>query len=385
MYYLKLILRNALRHKLRTALTTLGIVIAVLAFGLLRTVVDAWYAGADAASNTRLITRNAISLVFPLPVTYVERTRRVPGVKGISFANWFGGVYISERNFFPQFAVDADTYFDLYPEFMVEPTELKAFKRDRKGCIVGRKLAATYGWKVGDAVPLRGTIFPGTWEFVIRGIYRGREKSTDEAQFFFQWDYLNETMKQVAPRRANQIGIMFVRIDDPAQAPSITQEIDRTFRNSLAETLTETEKAFQLSFVSMTEAILAAIQAVSYVVILIIMAVMANTMAMTARERYGEYATFKALGFSGGFVAGLIVAESFGLALLGGLAGIALTYPLAGIFADAMGTLFPVFFVSDRTVVLQLAAALVVGLCAAAVPAWRAARIRIVDGLRAVA
>ena len=384
MCYLKLILRNALRHKLRTALTTLGIVIAVLAFGLLRTVVDAWYAGADAASNTRLITRNAISLVFPLPVTYVERTRRVPGVKGISFANWFGGVYISERNFFPQFAVDADTYFDLYPEFMVEPTELKAFKRDRKGCIVGRKLAATYGWKVGDAVPLRGTIFPGTWEFVIRGIYRGREKSTDEAQFFFQWDYLNETMKQVAPRRANQIGIMFVRIDDPAQAPSITQEIDRTFRNSLAETLTETEKAFQLGFVSMTEGIVIMIRIVSFLVIAIIMAVMANTMAMSARERHAEYATLKAIGFGPAFVRRLILGESLLIALAGGALGCALTFPVARAFVERMGTLFPVFNVSTETVAMQMTAALVVGLVAALVPSVRASRMRIIDGLRAV-
>ena len=384
MYYLKLILRNALRHKLRTALTTLGIVIAVLAFGLLRTVVDAWYAGADAASNTRLITRNAISLVFPLPVTYVERTRRVPGVKGISFANWFGGVYISERNFFPQFAVDADTYFDLYPEFMLEPAELKAFKRDRKGCIVGRKLAATYGWKVGDAVPLRGTIFPGTWEFVIRGIYRGREKSTDEAQFFFQWDYLNETMKQVAPRRANQIGIMFVRIDDPAQAPAIAQEIDRTFRNSLAETLTETEKAFQLGFVSMTEGIVIMIRIVSFLVIAIIMAVMANTMAMSARERHAEYATLKAIGFGPAFVRRLILGESLLIALAGGALGCALTFPVAHAFVERMGTLFPVFNVSTETMAMQMTAALVVGLVAALVPSVRASRMRIIDGLRAV-
>ena len=384
MYYLKLILRNALRHKLRTALTTLGIVIAVLAFGLLRTVVDAWYAGADAASNTRLITRNAISLVFPLPVTYVERTRRVPGVKGISFANWFGGVYISERNFFPQFAVDADSYFDLYPEFMLEPAELKAFKRDRKGCIVGRKLAATYGWKVGDAVPLRGTIFPGTWEFVIRGIYRGREKSTDEAQFFFQWDYLNETMKQVAPRRANQIGIMFVRIDDPAQAPAIAQEIDRTFRNSLAETLTETEKAFQLGFVSMTEGIVIMIRIVSFLVIAIIMAVMANTMAMSARERHAEYATLKAIGFGPAFVRRLILGESLLIALAGGALGCALTFPVARAFVERMGTLFPVFNVSTETMAMQMTAALVVGLVAALVPSVRASRMRIIDGLRAV-
>jgi putative ABC transport system permease protein len=384
MYYLKLILRNALRHKLRTGLTTLGIVIAVLAFGLLRTVVDAWYAGANAASNTRLITRNAISLVFPLPMTYADRIRKVQGVKAISHANWFGGVYISERNFFPQFAVDADSYFDLYPEFIVEPAQLKEFLRDRKGAIVGRKLAAQYGWKVGDAVPLRGTIFPGSWEFVVRGIYRGREASTDEAQFFFQWDYLNETMKATVPRRANQVGIFFVRITEADLAASVSQEIDRTFRNSLAETLTETEKAFQLGFVSMTESIVIMIRIVSFLVIAIIMAVMANTMAMSARERLSEYATLKAIGFGPAFVRRLIFGESLVIALAGGVIGCLLTFPVARAFVNQMGTLFPVFNVSTGTVVMQLAAALVVGIVAALVPSVRASRVRIVDGLRAV-
>jgi putative ABC transport system permease protein len=384
MYSFKLILRNALRHKLRTGLTMLGIVIAVLAFGLLRTVVDAWYAGAEAASSTRLITRNAISLIFPLPLTYAERVRKVPGVKAISYANWFGGIYQEPKNFFPQFAVDAHTYFDLYPEFMVEPAQLKEFKRDRKGCIVGRKLANQYGWKVGDSIPIKGTIFPGTWEFVVRGIYKGKEPSTDEVQFFFHWDYLNETMKATAPRRANQIGIMFARIADPGLAAQVSQEIDRTFRNSLAETLTETEKAFQLGFVSMTEGIVVMIRIVSFLVIAIIMAVMANTMAMSARERLAEYATLKAIGFGPAFVRRLILGESLVIALAGGGVGCLLTWPAAKAFASSVGTLFPVFNVSTETVALQIAAALLVGVVAAAVPSVRASRVRIIDGLRAV-
>ena len=179
---------------------------------------------------------------------------------------------------------------------------------------------------------------------------------------------------------------MFIEsLADPQRAAEVSAAIDATFKNSLAETLTETEKAFQLSFVSMTEAILLAIEAVSYVVILIIMVVMANTMAMTARERGPEYATLKALGFSHAFVAALIFGESIGIALAGGLAGIALTFPVAHAFGQAMGTLFPIFFVSESTVAMQLAAALVVGLVAALFPAWRSGRVRIVDGLRAVA
>ncbi len=385
MYVVLLVLKNAFRHKLRTALTIVGIVVAITAFGLLRTIVQAWYAGAEATSSARLVTRNAISLVFSMPLTYAEKIRQVPGVASVSWANWFGGVYITERNFFPQFAIDAATYLDMYPEFVLNPAEKKAFLVDRKGAVVGRKLAEQYGWKLGDQIPIRGTIFPGTWTFTLRAIYDGVDAKTDETQFYFHWQYLNESIKKRFPRRGDQIGIYVVEIRDPSQAAAISQDIDATFKNSLAETLTETEKAFQLGFVAMTEAILVAVQAVSFVVILIIMAVMANTMAMTARERYGEYATMKALGFANHFVALLIFAESLGIALAGGVLGILLTFPLANAFAGAMGTLFPVFFVSRETVLMQVAAAVIVGVVAAVVPAWRAANVRIVDGLRSIA
>jgi len=379
-----LILRNAFRHKLRTTLTIVGIVVAVVAFGLLRTIVDAWYAGANASSSARLITRNAVSLVFPLPLTYAARIRQVPGVASVAWANWFGGVYVSERNFFPQFAISTPTYLDMYPEFLLSPEERKAFLTDRTAALAGRKLAEQYGWKVGDQIPLRGTIFPGTWTFTLRGIYDGADKGTDQSTFFFHFDYLNETMKRQFPRRGDQTGVFVVQLKDPQQAAEVSEAIDATFKNSLAETLSETEKAFQLGFVAMTETILLAIQAVSFVVIVIIMAVMANTMAMTARERYGEYATLKALGFGNGFVAFLIFAESMAIALFGGIIGIALTFPLARAFGDAMGSLFPIFFVGEQTVIMQIVAATVIGVVAAAIPAWRAARVRIVDGLRAV-
>jgi putative ABC transport system permease protein len=383
-YLLRLVLKNSLRHKLRTSLTVVGIVVAITAFGLLRTIVDAWYAGANASSSARLVTRNSISLAFALPLTYAQRIRQVDGVTGVSWANWFGGVYITERNFFPQFAIDAASYLDLYPEFILPPDEKKAFLVDRQGCIVGRKLADKYGWKLGDQIPLRGTIFSGTWTFNLRGIYDGADAGTDQSTMFFHWALLNETIKKRFPRRGDQTGVFIVQLKDPAQAAPASAAIDAVFKNSLAETLTETEKAFQLGFVAMTEAILIAIQAVSFVIIVIIMAVMANTMAMTARERGSEYATMKALGFGGGYVALLILGESMVIALTGGLIGIALTFPLAHAFADAMGSLFPIFLVSDETLAMQLGAALIIGLVAAALPAWRAANIRIVDGLRAV-
>jgi putative ABC transport system permease protein len=380
----RLVAKNAFRHKLRTLLTVVGIVVAITAFGLLRTIVDAWYAGANASSSARLITRSAVSLVFALPLTYAQKIRQVEGVKSVSWANWFGGVYISERNFFPQFAVDVPTYLDMYPEFVLPAAERKAFMTDRKGAIVGRKLAEQYGWKVGDTIPLRGTIYSGSWNFTLRGIYDA-DKGVDQSTMYFHWEYLNEAIRKLYPRRADQAGVFIVQLKDPAQAAEVSAAIDATFRNSLAETLTETEKAFQLSFVAMTEAILLAIQAVSFVVIVIIMAVMANTMAMTARERGSEYATLKALGFSGGFVARLILAESLGIAVVGGSLAIVLTVPIAHAFADRMGTLFPIFFVSEETMLFQVAAALAVGLVAAAFPMWRTASVRIVDGLRAVA
>ena len=380
-----LVLRNAFRHKLRTTLTIVGIVVAITAFGLLRSIVEAWYAGADATSSTRLVTRNAISLVFPMPLTYAQKIRQVDGVAAVSWANWFGGVYITERNFFPQFGIDADTYLDMYPEFVIKPEEKKAFLVDRNGAVAGRKLANQYGWKIGDQIPIRGTIFSGTWTFTLRAIYDGADAKTDETQFYFHWKLLNETIKQRFPKRGDQVGFYLIEIRDPTRAAEVSQAVDATFKNSLAETLTETEKAFQLGFVAMTEAILLAIQAVSFVVIVIIMAVMANTMAMTARERYGEYATLKALGFSNAYVAWLIFAESLGIASLGGVLGIALTFPLANAFASAMGTLFPVFGVSSETLAMQAGAAILIGVVAAGIPAWRAARARIVDGLRAVA
>ncbi|MBS1136223.1 MAG: transporter ATP-binding protein, partial [Proteobacteria bacterium] len=324
MYLIKLILKNALRHKLRTLLTLVGLIVAVVAFGLLQTVVGAWYAGAEGASSARLVTRNAISLVFPLPLTYRQKLRSVEGVRQVSNANWFGGIYKEAKNFFPQFAVDAPTYFQLYPEYVIAEDQMKAFLRDRRGAIVGRKLAQTYGFKLGDAVTLKGTIFPGNWEFVIRAIYDGRDARTDTSQFFFQWDYLNETLKKTVPRRANTVGVYVLELADPGRAAAVSREVDALFQNSIAETLTETEKAFQLSFVSMTEAIVVAIRAVSFLVIFIIMAVMANTMAMTARERLSEYATLKALGFGPGFLVRLITGESLAIALGGGLAGVAL-------------------------------------------------------------
>jgi len=384
MYYLKLIFKNVFRAKLRSSLTIIGLVIAIVAFGLLQTVVDAWFAGSNASSASRMVTRNAISLVFPMPTYYRERMRAVSGVKAVTLLNWFGGIYKEPRNFFPQFAIDHENFFDLYPEFLMPVDQLLAFKRDRQGAAVGRKLADEFGWKIGDTIPIRGTIFPGTWTFTLRAIFDAKDETTVTRQMYFHWDYVNEYLKQKYPRRTDQIGTFVIEVNDPSRVADIAKAIDAEFKNSLAETLTESEKSFQLGFIAQMEQIILTIRIVSFVVIFIIMAVVANTMAMTARERLTEYATLKALGFSPLFVAALIFGEALALSLIGGGLGILLTFPIAKIVGVIASAVFAVFRVSQTTVLMQLACAVVVGIAAALVPSWRSARIKIVDGLRHV-
>lgn len=381
---LRILFRNAFRNRLRTGLTILGITVAILAFGLLRTVVAAWYAGVEAASAARLVTRNSVSLVFPLPLSYKEKIRQVSGVRSVSWGNWFGGIYIEEKNFFPNFAVDAPKYLELYPEFILSEDHRKAFLGDRKGFVAGRRIAAQFGWKIGDTVTLRGVIFPGNWDFVLRGIYRGRDKTIDETQFFFHWDYLNEMVRRLYPGRADQVGFYMIGVTHPDLAAEVSAAVDDMFRNSLAETLTETEKAFNLGFISMTSTIVLAIQLVSVVIIFIIMVVVANTMAMTTRERIGDYAILKTLGFGGRHIAALVFGEALVITLTGCVLGMILTFPVARAFADSLPNFFPVFNVSNETLALDVAAALLVAGAAGVIPTRRAIGIRIADGLRRI-
>ena len=383
MHALKLILRNALRHKIRTGLTVIGLLIAVLAYGLLQTVVDAWYAGASAASSTRLVTRSSISLAFTLPVSYESRIRAVEGVTTVARSTWFGGIYKEPKNFFPQFAISAN-YLDLYSEYVIPDDQRQSWLRDRRGALVGRQLADQFGFKVGDVINLRGAIYTGDWTFVVRGIFEGADDSKITRHMLFHWEYLNEWLRARPARRADQVGVYVLGIDAPDRAAAISRAVDAQFQNSMAETLTETEQAFQLAFVSMSNEIIAAIRVVSYVVILIILAVMANTMAMSARERTPEYATLKALGFGPGYIAVLIFGESLAICLVGGGTGLLLTPYAATAFKQASGGVFPIFVVSQATVTAQWLCALAVGLVAALVPALQASRVRIVEGLRAV-
>jgi putative ABC transport system permease protein len=387
MFVLRLVLKNALRHKLRTVLTILGIAIAVTSFGFIRTILTAWSAGVEASATNRMITRHAVSFIFPLPLAYRDKIAGVPGVETVSFANWFGGNYKDPadfNNFFPRFGVDAETYLDVYPEFILPEEDRRAFLSERNACIIGEKLARQQKLKRGDLMPLEGDIYPGRWEFVVRGIYRGKDPSVDETQMLFHWKYLDERITEIQPTRSGNVGWYVFRVADPSEMPRIARAIDELFFNSRASTKTETEKEFQQSFVSMSSAILSSLEAVSIIIVGIILLVLANTIVMSARERRREYAVLKTLGFRPYHISGLIGGESLLIAVLGGALGLALTYPLAQAFSSVFATLFPVFRVEVETVALASLVALAAGLAAALIPTVRTLRMRIAEGLRAI-
>ncbi len=358
--------------------------IAVMAFAVIRTAIEAWYSQAEAASPDRLVITNSISLTFFLPLAYGNKIADVPGVTSVSWAQWFNGVYVDPKNFFMQFAVEPKSYFGMYPEFVVPTDEMENFLKERNAVLVGRRLADRFGWKVGDAVRLKGTIFPGDWDFVIRAIYTGAKENTDESTWYFHFDYVDERMRAESPGRAGYVGSFIIQIDDPTQAAPMSDQIDALFKNSAAETKTQTEEAFLLSFVAMAGSIVAGLQIISGLVIGIILLVLANTMAMTARERISEYAVLKTLGFQRFHVIGLIFGESLFIACLGGAAGILLTFPIVGLMKQALSDFFPVFPLPLLTFLLAGLAAIVVGLIAAIFPTMKALRTSIVDGLRVV-
>ena len=385
MKVLKLIIKNTLRHKLRTLLTILGITIAVIAFGLLRTVVSAWYAGVEASSANRLITRQAVSFIFPLPYHYKEKIAQVPGVEKVTFATWFQGVYKDKNQFFSRMAVDAETMLDVYPEFKLSSEEIEAFKKERTACIVGRDIANVYGFKIGDVIPIEGDIYPGRWEFVVRGIYQPRDKTTDGTQMLFHWDYISERMKQEWPERANDVGWYIVKIKDPSMAGTISKQIDDLFRNSSAETKTEDERSFQQSFMASVSAIITAMNVMSFVIIGIIMLVLGNTMIMAARERTREYAVMKTLGFSAKHIIWLILGESFLISAIGSAIGLFTLVPIVEFFAGFIPKgYFPIFNIETATFIMAGVSALLIGVIAAVFPVQKALRTTIVDGFRHV-
>ncbi len=383
MSMLKLIAKNSFRHTLRVILTIIGISIAVLAFGLLRTVVTAWSAGVAASSPNRLVTRQAISFIFTLPYAYKDKIATIPGIDQVSYFNWFGGTYIDKNQFFARVACDPETLFKVYPEYQLSPNEKAKFLSERNACIVGNETAKRYNLKIGDIMNIDGDIYPGKWQFVVRGIYTPRTKSDDATQMFFHWNYLNERMKADYPNRADEIGWYVIRIKDAGASATISQKIDNLFKNSRAETKSETEGQFQQGFVASSGAIIGAINIMSYLIIGIILLVLCNTMIMTARERTREYAVLKTLGFTGKHLFTFIAGEALIISCIGALIGLSLLIPIVQGFESFLPKgWFPVFNIENSTYLMAGSSALLVGIIASIVPIYRALNTRIVDGLR---
>ncbi len=380
---MNLLIRNTLRHKVRSVLTIFGVGVAVMAFALLRTVVTAWHAGVEASAANRLITRHAVSFLFPLPLAYRDRIAQVPGVNKVTYAMWFSGVYIDKNQFFARLAVDSETFFDVYPEFLVEREQFATFQRERNAAIIGVEIARRYNLKLGDIMLLEGDVYPGQWEFVVRGIYQPRDQTTDPATMMFHFKYVEERVRQEAPDRAGQVGWYIVRIANPDDAAPVSEAIDKLFENSRAETKTETERTFQQNFLSAASAVITAMNIMSFVIIGIILLVLGNTMIMSARERTHEYAVLKALGFSGAKLFSLIAGESLILSILGSALGLLGTLPAVVGFQTVLPKgWFPVFYVKPETILFAGISGLLIGFAASLIPVRRILSTRIVEGLR---
>jgi putative ABC transport system permease protein len=382
MKFVGLVLRNLWRSKLRTGLTIVSTAVALFLFVMLRTLVTSLDASVDVADASRLVVRRSTSLIFPLPLSYRERLAGVEGLSGITWMNWFGGINpADERGFFAQFAVDEDTFFDLYPELLLEPEELAAFKSERTACVVGTKLAKRYGWKPGDNVTLRGTIYPGEWTLTVRGIYRPKTPEVDTNTLYFHWKFLDERMR-AAGQDGGEVGVYVVRLADVDQAAAMAQRIDALFANSSAESRTETEKAFQLGFVTMMGNVRGAVRILAAFVLSGFLLVGINTMLMAARERTREIAVLKTLGFPDGLILRLVLIESTLIALLGGLIGtLGAGFVLTGL-ANSGNSMFATFLVRRDTLVIGIGIAAAMGMLAGLLPAIGAARLRVVDALR---
>ncbi|MGH7503172.1 MAG: ABC transporter permease [Longimicrobiales bacterium] len=374
---------NLRRHLRRTILTVLGLGIALFLFVTLRTFLRTLQTVGDVGSEARLIVSNKLGITFPLPQAYRTRLVGQDGVNAISYATWFGGVYQDPRNFFANFAVDAETYLALYPEMVLPADQKQAFMADRTGAIAGVRTMERFGWRVGQTVMLRGTIFPGEHTFNIRGVYHAGKKGFDETSFVFHHRYFDE----IARASGNDAiaGWYVLGVTDPQAAPAIARAIDRSYENSASPTRTQTEQAFNLAFVGLYGNIGFFLNAIGLAVVFAILMVAANTMAMSARERFSEVAVLKTLGFTDRDVLKLVLSEAFvvtGLGLVVGLGGALLVFNLADF--DAGG------FVPGLRVTLPAAAiatgiALLIAVVSGAVPAWQSARLRVVDALRYVA
>jgi putative ABC transport system permease protein len=385
MTYPLMVVKNAFRNRFRTALTILGIAVAVLAFEFLRTTVDVWNAGLTAAAEDRLVTRHKVSITMWMPHTYYERIQSSSqDISAVGYANWVGMVYPKdEHSFFGNFAVDSDNYLAVYPEIVVAPDQLAAWKADPAGAIVGEVLAAKYGWKVGDRITLRGTIYPGDWTFNVRALYTTTNRAIDKSSFMFHWKYLNDGVPETI---REQIGWFVIRVKDPTKGAAVAQAVDKSFESSEAETLTESERAFNLEFLTMYAAIFTALDVVSVVILLIMTMIVGNTIAMGVRERTHEYGVLRAIGFTPRHLMFFVFGESLIVTTIGAALGLLLALPMVNGFGkfieDNFGSFFPYFAISSGTVALGAGLALLVGIVSAALPAWTASRLQVTGALR---
>jgi putative ABC transport system permease protein len=379
MKYLPLLWSSLWRKKVRTIFTLLSIFVAFLLFGLLMTIRGAFSFGVDIAGLDRLVLIHKVSLIMPLPVSYLERLRSTEGVVLASHQTWFGGVYQDPSNFFAQIAVDPESFLKIYPEFRVPPDQLAAWAADRQGVIVGVDLARRFNWKVGDRIPIQGTIWQPkqgqTWEFNVVGLYDG-EQGIDKTQFFFRYDYLNEN------RRTGDglVGWYVVKIADPSSAQAMGAKFDEMFANSSAETKTTTEKGFVEGFAKQVGDIGAIMVAILIAVLFTMLLVAGNTMAQSVRERTNEVGVLKTLGFSNGSILALVLGESVLIAVLGGAAGLGLAWFIVQ-QGDPTGML-PIFILPARDVAVGAGLIVLLGLVAGALPAATAMNLKITDALR---
>ena len=384
--------RNLLRNRFRSALTVLGVAVAVLTFVMLRTVVFAWYVAGEAAAKDRVVSRHKVTFVMTLPRKYADDVKQTPGIKAVTFANWFGGKDPRhEQEFFGSLGVDAATYFQVYDEMKVDPDVLARWKEDRSGAIVGDVLATKMGWKVGDKVTLDSGIYPTTpdrpWTFNITGIYMATAKSVDRSSFIFHFDLLNDAMPEA---RRDQIGWIVSRVVDPSRAADMGVTLDRMFDAKDIQTLSQDERSFNTSFLAGVSAVLGALDVISLVILVIMMLILGNTIAMGVRERTNEYGVLRAIGFLPSHIAGFILGEAALLGALGGAVGLLLAFPVVerGMgrwLEENMGAFFPYFRIAPRDAVIAMLLAIVLGVVAAALPARGAFKLRVTEALRRVA
>jgi putative ABC transport system permease protein len=383
MKYLVLVLVNLKRHKLRTVLTMLSILVAFLLFGYLSAIRTAFTAGIDVADLDRLIVRHKVSLIQLLPESYEARMEQVDGVEQALGQTWFGGYYQEQRNTFAQMPVKPDEFLDIYPEYVLPEAQSEAWLATRTGAIAGRQIAERYGWKVGDKVPITATIWTKSdgstvWDFDLVGIYDAGEKGTDTTQFFFRYDYFDESRPDWG---RGLVGWYTVRIDDPERTAEISAAIDAEFANSAAETKAEPEGAFLQGFANQIGDIGFIITSIVGMVFFTILLVAGNTMAYAVRERTNELAVLKALGFTDTGVLGLVLGEALLLTAVGGGLGLLLGWLMVSA-GDPTNGFLPVFFIPGRDMVIGVILIVVTAFVAGILPALQAQRLRIADALR---